>query len=206
MLRKTLIGALLITTIPAYADVSGNIGWQSHYIYRGIPQSTSSAQGGVDFEKSGFYLGTWAADVGQGAEIDAYGGYGWTIGDFSFGIGATGYFYTDKFDDTYQEINLSAGFDFVTLDYAGGKYDNFTGPTLDYSFSSLTFEHESGLYAVLGTFGQDFDGNYYSAGYGFEVEGVDLSLEWVYSDNDLLGGNKESNLVFGISKGFDFNQ
>lgn len=205
MLRKILITALLVTSTSAWADVSGNLGWQSQYIYRGIPQSNSSAQGGLDFENQGFYLGTWAADVGQGAEIDGYGGYDWSRGDYSFGVGATGYFYTDKFDDTYKEINLSLGYKLVTLDYANGRYDNFSGPTQDYSFGSATIELENGLYAVIGTFGDDFEGNYYSAGYGFEVEGLDLTVEWVYSDNKLLG-DKESNIVFSIGKGFDLNK
>ena len=37
----------------------------SDYVFRGIPQSSSSAYGGVDFESGGFYLGTWFADLDQ---------------------------------------------------------------------------------------------------------------------------------------------
>ncbi|NNF66677.1 MAG: hypothetical protein HKM98_04115 [Gammaproteobacteria bacterium] len=207
MFRSVLLVVFLAAgSLPAQAELSGNIGWQSQYIFRGIPQSTSSAQGGLDYESGGFYLGTWAADVGTGAEIDAYGGYGWTAGDFSFGIGTTAYFYTDQFDDNYLELNLNGGYGFVTIDVAVGRYDNFAGPTLDYTFASATFEHESGLYGIIGNFSQDFKGNYYAAGYGTTIEDFDVSLEWIYSDDKLLGGNKETNLVFSLSKGFDLNK
>ncbi len=197
---------LLLVAPAALADVSGNIGWQSQYIFRGIPQSNSSAQGGLDFESSGFYLGTWAADVGMGAEVDVYGGYGWQVSDFTFGIGGTGYYYTDDFDDTYEEVNLSAGYKIVTLDYAIGTYDNFGGPSLDYNFYSATFSHDSGISAVIGGFSGDFDGDYYSVAYDFAVSEVDLSLAWIYSEDKLLGqGSGESNFVFSVSKSFDLN-
>ena len=60
----------------ANAEVSYNIGYASEYYYRGILQKSSSGSAGVDFEQGGFYLGTWAADVGDGLEVDLYGGYG----------------------------------------------------------------------------------------------------------------------------------
>jgi uncharacterized protein (TIGR02001 family) len=117
---------------PAFAvDLSANIGYNSEYIFRGIPQKNSSAMGGLDLEAGGFYLGTWGADVGDGLEIDYYGGYGFEVGDFSFGVGGTYYSYTGDFDDTYQEVNLSAGWNILTFDAAIGTYDNFDGPELD---------------------------------------------------------------------------
>ena len=63
------------------AELSANIGYNSQYIFRGIPQKNSSAFGGLDLGAGGFYLGTWAADVGEGLEIDYYGGYGFEVGD-----------------------------------------------------------------------------------------------------------------------------
>ena len=59
----------------------------------------------MDYENGGFYIGTWAADVGDGLEVDGYFGYGIeTESGFSVGLGFTGY-YTGEFDDTYEEIN-----------------------------------------------------------------------------------------------------
>ncbi len=206
MSRIIAILALGLAAASAQADFSGNLGWQSHYIFRGVPQSDSSAQGGLDYEAGGFYAGTWAADVGTGAEVDLYSGYNWEVGEFAFGLGATGYFYTDDFDDTYRELNLSGGYGGVTLDVALGEYDNFTGPTQDYTFVSATYEHDSGVYGVVGTFGSDFDGEYYTLGYNFAINEIDLSLAWVYSDDTLGGGSENNNIVFGIGKSFDFGK
>jgi len=117
----TICLAMSLTAVSAPAlavDLSGNIGYNSQYIYRGIPQSTSSAFGGLDLGTGGFYLGAWAADVDDGIEIDYYGGYGFEVGEFNFGIGGTIYTYTGDFDDTYKEVNLSAGWRFLTFDAA----------------------------------------------------------------------------------------
>ena len=75
-----LVYAALLMSGTASAEWSGNIGWASEYHYRGILQKNSSASGGVDYETNGFYVGTWAADVGDGLEVDGYAGYG---GEFS---------------------------------------------------------------------------------------------------------------------------
>ena len=127
----------------ASADFSANLGFASDYYFRGIFQTNSSANGGVDFESGGFYAGVWAADVGgdiagDGLEVDGYFGYGFDVGEVSLGIGFTGYYYTGDFDDTYQEINLSAGYGWLTVDAAIGKYDAADGPSLDYQFYSAT--------------------------------------------------------------------
>jgi len=202
---------LLLTAISAPAmavDLSANIGYNSQYIYRGIPQKNSSAFGGLDLAANGFYLGTWAADVGDGIEIDYFGGYGFDIGDFNFGVGGTIYTYTGDFDDTYKEINLSAGWRFLTFDAAIGNYANFDGPTLDYQFYSLTAEYK-GFYGKVGWFADDFDGTYLEGGYGNtltvqETDLFDYAFAVIYSDSTLLGGESDTNLVLTLSKTFDF--
>ena len=190
------------------ADLSANIGYNSQYIYRGIPQSDSSAFGGLDLEAGGFYLGTWAADVDDGIEIDYYGGYKFDVGDFNFGIGGTIYTYTGDFDDTYKEVNLSAGWKWFTFDAAIGNYANFDGPTLDYEFYSLTAEYK-GFYGKVGTFQNDFDGSYFEAGYGNmltiqETELFEYAFAAIYSDSTLLGGASDTNFVLTLKKTFDF--
>lgn len=204
-----LAASLMAVTAPALAvDLSANIGYNSQYIYRGIPQSTSSAFGGLDLEAGGFYLGTWAADVDDGIEIDYYGGYGFGVGDFNFGVGGTIYTYTGDFDDTYKEVNLSAGWMFLTFDAAIGSYDNFDGPTQDYQFYSLTAEHR-GFYGKVGWFEDDFDGTYVEGGYGNtltiqERNLFDYAFAVIYSDSTLLGGESDTNLVLTLSKTLDF--
>lgn len=207
LIRTGMILALLSASAAANAGWSANIGWQSDYYFRGIFQKSSSAQGGVDYETGGFYAGVWAADVGggftgDGLEVDGYFGYGGEVGDFSYGVGYTGYFYTGDFDDTYQEINLSAGYAFVTLDVAIGEYDNFGGPTQDYQFYSLTAEHK-GFYGKYGTFDDQFDGAYVEAGYATTLSGIDVTFYGLYANENLIG-EEEHALVLTVGKSFGF--
>lgn len=197
-----LVAALLLWAGFVNADWSANLGWASQYHYRGIFQASSSASGGLDFEQGGFYAGTWAADVGDGLEVDAYLGYGGEVGDFSYGIGFTGYYYTGDFDDTYQEINLSGGYGLVTLDVALGQYENFTGPTQDYTYYALTVE-KNGFYGKYAVFSRDFMGEYVEVGYGATVAEIDLGISIIFANKDLMSVSDES-AVFSIGKSFDF--
>lgn len=197
------LAALLPLSTPASAELSANLGFASDYYFRGIFQAPSSAQGGLDYEGGGFYAGTWAADLEDGLEVDGYFGYGGEFGDVSYGIGFTGYYYTGDFDDTYQEINLSSGFGLLSLDLAFGEYDNFDGPTLDYTYYALTFERD-GLYGKFAGFRRDFAGEYIELGYGFSFEEIDLGIAAIFANDDLVGDENES-LVFTIGKTFDLN-
>jgi hypothetical protein len=220
MKKTTLVPALVLAAAavaPATsnAQVSANVGWVSEYIFRGVFQEDSSAYAGIDYASdSGFYLGTWGADVGQGLETDLY--FGYTGGeDFTYKIGYTGYFYTDDFDDTYSEINLGIGYGIFALDIAIGEWDGF-GTSVDYDFTSITISPEKGPYYKLGFWGDDFeqvlvgpgDADYLELGYAYSMEeqGVDLSFSLVYSD-DLVVNNPDDGeqagdyaIVFGIKK------
>ena len=210
--KTALVATLLAASTVAQADTTANIGYASEYHFRGIFQNTSSANGGIDYESGGFYIGTWAAAVGDdagpdGLEIDGYFGYGATVGDVDLSIGYTGYFYTGDFDDEYHEINLGAAYGIVSLDVAIGQYDGDFDPTTagdqsDYIFYSLTIEGESGLYATLGGFSQDAEGEYLEVGYGTTVAELDLGISLIHANDDLIGEADES-LVFTIGKSFD---
>jgi uncharacterized protein (TIGR02001 family) len=199
------LGVSSVTAIPAQAEaeLSANFGWVSDYIFRGIPQDDSSASAGIDYSNAGFYIGTWAADVGKGSEVDFYLGYEGSITDVvDYGIGATVYLYTDDFDDTYKEINLALGRGPISMEAAFGTYDNFDEEEEDYTFVSLSAEH-NGFYVTAGTFAQDFDGEYVELGYGMTHSGLDFSISFVHSTKDLLGEDSDNSIVFGIGKTFD---
>ena len=200
-IRTGLLLCLLTATGTANADWSANLGFASEYYYRGIYQESTSASGGLDYSDGGFYAGAWAADVGDGLEVDGYFGYGANVGKVDLSVGFTGYYYTGDFDDTYQEINLGAGFGLLTLDVAVGEYENFDGPTQDYTYYSLTLE-KSGFYGKVGGFSQDFAGEHLELGYGTTVAEVDVGLTLIFSNEDLVGENDEA-IVFTIGKAFD---
>lgn len=207
----TSSGVALLCTLAANAqavEVTANIGYMSEYIFRGISQSDSSAMGGVDVTADGFYLGTWTADVEQGLEVDLYGGYNGTVGDIRYGIGGTGYFYTDDFDDDYTEVNLSLGYKIFSISAAIGEYENFDGPSLDYTYIAPRVDY-AGFYGLVGMFSQDFDTTYYEAGYGSEFEPIAVSykISLIYTDDTSItestdSDSGETSLMLSVSKSF----
>ena len=192
------------------AEVSANAGWVSQYFYRGILQKTSSASAGVDVGVGPVGVGAWAADVGDGAEVDLYGSVGVDLGEGSLSGGFTAYLYTGQFDDTYLEANFGAGYGPLSVEFSIGQYENFDGPTQDYWFAAVTAEHE-GFFATVGGFGDDFTGNYGEVGYGFSAADLDWTISGIVNDSDLSGladgdGDPTSGvtLVFGVGKEFSF--
>jgi uncharacterized protein (TIGR02001 family) len=220
MYKKILTTSALLATaaVPGVtlADGSANAGWVSDYLFRGVFQEDSSAYAGLDYSTdSGFYIGTWGADVGTGLETDLY--FGFAGGDdFTYKIGFTGYFYTDDFDDTYQEINLGIGYQIFALDVAIGEWDGF-GNSQSYEFVSATLSPEKGPYYKLGLWGGDYadlvfggSSEYIEVGKAFSLEefGVDVSIAATYSDDLVVGDFDDGEttgdyaLVFGVKKNF----
>jgi len=200
------------------AEVTANAGWVSQYYYRGIAQKQSSASAGLDVAIQSFGIGAWAADVGDGSEVDVYTGIGIDLTDMvSLSLGGTGYFYTGEFDNTYLEANVGLGLGPISIEYSFGSYR--VDPTaLDYSFLAATVE-QNGLFATVGAFGTDlvlenlFDaGQYLEAGYGFSAMDMDFAISGIWNDSLLSGEvdgmgapTHELTLVFGVSKTFALN-
>lgn len=82
---------------------TGNMTIASDYRFRGISQTAfrPAIQGGVDYShSSGLYLGNWNSNVDSSAgypdgniEMDFYGGYKMTFGDFGVDLGGIYYYY-----------------------------------------------------------------------------------------------------------------
>lgn len=94
---------------------TANVGLYSQYVFRGLSQTNEgiALQGGVDYShSSGFYLGIWGSNVswlkdnntsstavggsykdGGGVELDFYGGYKFSVGNFGFDVGLLQYYY-----------------------------------------------------------------------------------------------------------------
>lgn len=116
-MRKTIVAASFIAALgaPGLAAAqaaaapasphtfTGNISLQSEYRFRGIAQTFKkpALQGGFDYSHaSGIYLGNWNSNVNEGAgfpasnlEMDFYGGWKKTWGDWGLDIGAIYYSY-----------------------------------------------------------------------------------------------------------------
>ena len=158
-MRKTLItvavaGLFSIPTVvmaqAAAAPASphtftGNVGFATDYLYRGISQTSGepALQGGFDYaHSSGLYAGTWASNVSwiqdglnvpgalqttnAGLEIDVYGGYKGTVtGDLGFDVGVLTYNYPGKnktpggiLKQDTQEIYGALSWKWLTVKYS----------------------------------------------------------------------------------------
>ena len=226
MIRKVFGPVLFVTLVAPLAitaqepELTANAGWVSQYYYRGILQKSSSASAGLDFAAGVFSAGTWAADVGDGAEVDLYAGFGVDLtDDISVSVGGTGYFYTGEFDDTYLEGNLGLGLGPFSFEYSLGSYR--TSPAAaDYSFLAVTLE-QNGFFVTGAAFGADlwlkdvFDnGQYAEAGYGFSAADLDFVISGIFNDaalsaefvcTPLCVPTNELTLVFGVSKTFSID-
>ena len=214
---------LAVASESAVADdhagsISYNVGYSSEYWYRGVHQSDSSVSFGADYEKGGFYAGTWWADVGNGddgsdgdgMEHDYYAGYGFSMGGADMYVGATGYYYTDGFDSDYEELNFGIAMGPLAIDYADGKYKTATDDSYDYTSIALDLG-VVGLPMTLtaGFWGGDtLKGNVYTLDYATTVAGVDVGLTVGRNDDDITAGTAGANSVnttFGVfSLGYSF--
>src|SRR5215471_4995759 len=118
MLKKTTVAgavaAALASGLAQAAEpasphtITGNVGFYSQYIFRGLTQTNRepALQGGFDYSHaSGFYVGTWASNIswlrdnstysgGGSLEWDFYGGYKWAFApDWTLDLGTLYYWY-----------------------------------------------------------------------------------------------------------------
>jgi uncharacterized protein (TIGR02001 family) len=119
--------------------LSGNLTIGSDYRFRGFTQTDyqPTIQGGIDFaHKSGFYLGNWNSNVssnlynGAPIEMDFYGGWKTTFGDFGLDVGVIYYYYpgSGEYNPDFKPKNFEG--------YIGGSY----GPlSLKYYYSFTDF-------------------------------------------------------------------
>jgi uncharacterized protein (TIGR02001 family) len=155
--------------------ITGNVGLFSSYRFRGIDQTFGkpALQGGVDYSHaSGFYLGNWNSNVNQGAgypggnlEMDFYGGWKKTWGDWGIDLGALYYYYpgtnalatgpillqnnrtlrihTGKVDNT--ELYVAGSWKFISLKYSHAVSDYFDTPdTKNSSYLDLSANYDLG--------------------------------------------------------------
>lgn len=201
------------------AGASANIGFMSDYVWRGWTQNDGdpSLSAGLDYEAdSGFYVGTWAANVdndGDNYELDLYGGYAGEAGKFTYDVGVISYMYPGATDLDFTELYVNGSYESQLLGSIGAGIastvaaDDSTQEGNLYTYVSLG--------GTLGPFG-------YTTTIGntsFDAAGVDdvmhtqLAVNYAIPENmgDLtlaLDSTDEagSDMITSLSwtKGFDF--
>ena len=128
----------------AFAEVSGNIGIATDYLFRGISQTAHKPEisGGFDYSSDmGFYAGTWLSNqtwVKEGGyednsslEIDLYGGYSGSLpADLGYDVGLIKYYYPGTALGTTPntvEAYASLSWKTLSLKYSHAVSDYFVG-------------------------------------------------------------------------------
>lgn len=123
-------------------SISGNAGLFSDYRFRGISQTDKKPafQGGFDIaHSSGFYIGNWNSNIDSrffadsNLEMDVYGGFRNSLGDFGYDFGVLTYIYPGskpKIDNTEIYLGVSYGpvsakYYYAVSDFFG--FDNSDG-------------------------------------------------------------------------------
>lgn len=184
-MRKVLsitIAALLGTLGAgiAQAEVSGNFGATSNYLWRGVTQSGGKAavSGGLDYASDvGFYAGAWVSTVDFDTtteidgevvpavddttyEADLYFGFGGEIGDFGYDLNYAYYGYPDGEDIDFGELKGTLSYSVLSAGVAYGTNAQDNAKAFDgslYYFADLAFELKKDL--TLGFHVGMFDGD-----------------------------------------------
>ena len=153
------------TPAPAPSPLTGNFGFFSEYVFRGITQTDGkpAAQGGFDYaHSSGAYMGTWASNISilndsptisgytsSSLEWDFYGGYkGAIVGDLGYDVGLLYYWYPGSRGPGFTNANTLEAYGALTWKWLTGK--------LSWSVLSHTF----GVPDSRGTMYLDLTANY----------------------------------------------
>lgn len=95
ILAGSVLAASAVTGV-ATAEVTGNFGVTSNYIFRGDSQTGNgpAVQGGLDWTgASGLYAGAWGSNAGAETEMDLYAGYGIAAGNVTIDLGVISYLF-----------------------------------------------------------------------------------------------------------------
>lgn len=226
MLKKTVIAGLVAAACgsglaqaqqsqaPASPHtLTGNVGFFSQYIFRGLTQTNRdpALQGGFDYSHaSGFYAGTWASNIswlkenfsspgapagtyGEGGSLewDFYGGYKWSLpSDFSLDLGTLYYWYPGKINPVASAF--FAPFEVPkadTWELYGALGWKWLSAKYSYSIMNQTF----GTKDTQGTWYLDLSANVPLGDFSKEMSGWTLMAHWGYQK---YTGTDPRNVVF----------
>ena len=182
---------LILSSYASTADVSGNVGLSSDYIWRGMTQTNGdiAVNGGFDLSTdNGFYIGTWASNADMvttnasnavtakaSMELDVYLGFSGEMAEnMTYDIGYISVIYPGNdaldFEEAYVGFNIYG----LSILYSDGQ-DN--GPS--YSEIGYSVDAGPGLFNV--SYGEYEDtGDNTLVGYDWNI--ADFSLGFYYYD------------------------
>jgi len=218
---------LLATAAAANAEVSGTAAIVSDYDFRGISQTGEdpAVQLSIDFSGDiasdiSWYAGTWGSNIDNfsdggtntaSTEVDVYGGFKGTAGDFGWDAGLVYYTYSGASDLNYPEIYGKFSFSIVT---AGLYYSNAFGHKdndeavyvygdVNIPAGPLTiglhagFSSGDGIEQTYGGFGGTEDSYIdYGLGVSYTASNITLGMKWVAYDADI---SSDDRIILSVS-------
>lgn len=212
LLVGTILAASTVASSVAVAELSGNVGFTSNYIWRGVTQGSddSAISGGIDYaHDTGFYAGTWVSSLSGGSqyEQDLYLGYGFDAGPVGMDVGYIRYMYPvdstveDDFDELYVNASyemFSAGVAMTMDTEAGGQYEDDL-----YMFVAADFEVKEGLSLGLLYGDYDFDDPNSTDYSHYQVSLSKDDFVFAFDQNDQDGAAGDARFTVSYSKSFD---
>jgi len=200
-MKNILMTLMLMSTTTAFADVTGHVGYESDYMWRGVSQSqgASSFNASIELDTNGFFVGATYNEVDYldndaTEEKDLYVGYTLDVMDnLDVSIGLIQY----RFDgglDRVEEGFVKVGYNNLNLAYFVD-----TDSEDDYAFVSYD------LWFING-----FDA---SIGYGYHDENDDFSIlnvskdinSFTLSSKVMLDEAFENQTTDSVSFGLSYN-
>lgn len=178
LMKKKAVHALVVAAVAgmpavASAELTGNVGLTSNYVWRGLTQTADDAaiSGGIDYAAPfGLSAGMWASNTSFGSpELDLYAGYGIEFGDFGVSVGYIGYLYPGIDDDPttlttneagssdWAEASIGFSWKMLSLTYNASKDTWNTGTDSTYIDLGAEFEVAKDLTLALHVGKYDFD-------------------------------------------------
>jgi len=211
-LAGLLMAGTMLATPALAADIEGNIGVTTDYIWRGMTQNDggTSASGGLDVSfDSGMYIGTWVGDTAGTdygtQEVDYYIGYAGESGSISYDVGYLMYTYPSSqatADVDFSEVYFTVGTGPVSLSYyyladaEGADAGDSEYISLDYETS---LSDDWGLALHYGDYTGDFSSE--ASDISITVSKGDFALSLVTTDG-LTGVDDDMRFVASWGIGF----
>ena len=150
LITSVASAAVLFSSL-ASAELTGNFGATSDYLWRGVTQTNhqSAISGGGDYShSSGVYAGTWVSNVTDDTEIDIYAGFSGEASGLSYDLGYIKYHYPNVYED-FDEVYLGLGYSMFGLNYAldSENKNSYMSVTVDAEVSGLALNLTAGQYS-----------------------------------------------------------
>lgn len=210
---KTLVKAIAIASLAstaavAQAEVTGTLGVNSSYQFRGLElDGTSTAYATLGMDLAGFQVGIVVTDADDAGftEMDTSIGYSMNVMGTDVRLSYTDYAYNygGGNDDTGQtEFSVGITASGLSIDYVDGEDDGQLAPgETDYDVLTLGY-NVGNVGIVLGAVdcdsGEEY--NYYEISTGTELFGLDATVTVTNTFSEDNVAEDGATLVVGLSK------